>query len=1011
MADLLIRHLQKKGQEHSALNLLVNQWGFDEKLIPKALQTVGNLFTHYSRHDESHSKQILVNIERLLGGNIDLLTATDTWLLLEAAYWHDIGMVVPHRDIEDALSNPAFHEFLSSIQGTPSHELCSFAKSFDPKKFSITNFHAETSPLVWVNSFKQLMSEWFRRKHPERAEHIVQSPFESIGVDSPRTELIPARLFRLLGRVCHMHGRPFSDILSSTGLPFKEAGLAQENCHPRFVACLLRIGDLLDLDDNRFCPVMQRIAGDERPLLTYAHEDKHAGVRHLRVDQERIEISAECKTIEGYLETFKWFDWLKQEVQDQMAHWQDIAPSRDLGLLPMLGSISVSLSGELQVLAEGERPQFSLDKDKAVQLLQGTNLYEDRFSCIRELLQNATDATLLRLWGTEQLQHAQLALSNPYSADSRALLEKYPILVDLKELPGPGEESSDSYWLLTIRDKGTGISRQDLEFMLQIGGSQRNQCRQDLIAQMPEWMKPSGMFGIGFQSVFIVCDEVTLVTKSIFTHEILRVQMHNPTGPKEGLVLLKVCPPDVAMPCGTQLEVRLKISKGLVGVPISFGEGAETITQQYLREMDPVLDKPFPYAATQLADQVGKFSIHCPISINASLTLSGEEKRSILDIYGLSEATKSEWSFIEVEGHQLGLRYRILPFGEGQRHHDQLHTYYRGQPFKSDYVVYLRYVDVDIDILSGKAGIWLNASRDSLVSSARKLLRDVVIRALEKRIAHDLENNLIPQEKKPELSLFLEFMSLQYEGRWDEFARVVDREWLSLPIPNSPENTFGDYFEKIEWTIASERRSFYKHQEGSHVDIVLDLDGDMLMAIILNAWLKDSSNSVEVFGSEFVEPSIARLMKRDRSVFGYRLRKNGVSRYTEPALASHLCKATEGLYFNKRYFLPMEDRWSKLFIRKGTVIQAEGLFDIELPGGLVLLPFLFRPNRRGDTAYVECNAQQLASLVNWIQPYLVTSSTHKEIQTCYEDLIAYIDTQLLPNSIYAKHWEVLRKSI
>ncbi|MDR7119967.1 hypothetical protein J2W69_000882 [Rheinheimera soli] len=39
MAD----HLKDKEKEHSALSLLVNQWGFDEKLIPKALQTIGSI--------------------------------------------------------------------------------------------------------------------------------------------------------------------------------------------------------------------------------------------------------------------------------------------------------------------------------------------------------------------------------------------------------------------------------------------------------------------------------------------------------------------------------------------------------------------------------------------------------------------------------------------------------------------------------------------------------------------------------------------------------------------------------------------------------------------------------------------------------------------------------------------------------------------------------------------------------------------------------------------------------
>ena len=43
MADLLIRHLNEKGQQHSSLAMLVNQWGFDQHLIPKALQNVGAL--------------------------------------------------------------------------------------------------------------------------------------------------------------------------------------------------------------------------------------------------------------------------------------------------------------------------------------------------------------------------------------------------------------------------------------------------------------------------------------------------------------------------------------------------------------------------------------------------------------------------------------------------------------------------------------------------------------------------------------------------------------------------------------------------------------------------------------------------------------------------------------------------------------------------------------------------------------------------------------------------------
>jgi hypothetical protein len=97
--------------------------------------------------------------------------------------------------------------------------------------------------------------------------------------------------------------------------------------------------------------------------------------------------------------------------------------------------------------------------------------------------------------------------------------------------------------------------------MLRIGGSQGNLLRQLKITDMPEWMKPSGAFGIGFQSVFLICDVVKLTTKSIFTNEILEVFMYSPTGDKEGLVVLKLLENDISCPYGTTIEITFYLEK------------------------------------------------------------------------------------------------------------------------------------------------------------------------------------------------------------------------------------------------------------------------------------------------------------------------------------------------------------------------------------------------------------------------------------------------------------------
>lgn len=75
--------------------ILFTQWSYDKKIIPKALNSIANLFPHYSLHDESHSISIINNIIRILGKDtISKLPAIDLWLILSSSYYHDIGMIV-----------------------------------------------------------------------------------------------------------------------------------------------------------------------------------------------------------------------------------------------------------------------------------------------------------------------------------------------------------------------------------------------------------------------------------------------------------------------------------------------------------------------------------------------------------------------------------------------------------------------------------------------------------------------------------------------------------------------------------------------------------------------------------------------------------------------------------------------------------------------------------------------------------------------------------------------------
>ncbi|WP_157640108.1 ATP-binding protein [Burkholderia ubonensis] len=1020
MADLLVKNLKIKTEDHSALRSLYSQWDFDEKLIPKALQMVGSLFPHYSRHDESHSKQILVNIERLLGDNIRLLSATDTWLLLESAYWHDIGMVVPYNDLQEAIGDPDFREYVESICAQPHHELHSFASAFKLKTEPTFIFEYST-PLEAMSKFREFMAEWFRRKHPSRAEQIVRTPMSAVGINSPRTELIPARLFKLLGRICRSHGAPFADLISDSGLPFREAGLAQDDCHPRYVACLLRMGDLLDLDDNRFCPVMQRIAGDDRPNISKAHEDKHAGMRHLRIDRDRIEVIAECETVDGYLEAFRWFDWLKQEVQNQMAHWRDIVPSRELGLLPMLGPVSVRLGGNLQILKDGVRPAFSLDTGKAIELLQGRNLYESKFACVREILQNAVDATLLRIWLVNRKQCDPDAWGAPDHSIQRALFDAAPILVELVESAHERNKiNGKSIWVMKIQDAGTGISRNDLEYMLRIGGSQSNLERQREIDKMPEWMKPSGAFGIGLQSIFMLCNEVSLLTKSLFTNEILDVTMYSPTGPEQGLVVLRKLSDDISTPCGTVITLKFELDTFARSWSLS-GREDGSIASRLATSMDPILDEQFPYEAALLADQVAIFGRRSLIPVRGELVTLSQRFNIHNETFESEGSDQSVWRFVKTKNSEVKLRYAP---SINSHPASSLRTFYRGQEFEVRNI-YFPFVRVEIDLMSGKAGSWLNFSRDKLSSGAHKILEETILASLECVVEDDLrfpdKCALLKESGRSDYSLFLKGMALAYGGKWVEFANKLGDEWLDI-VPAGSEITFRDFFDRSEWTVGT-AESTYEQQLPDCDLLIADSALNLILSVILTEWEKTSGWTVMAIGPErvydhssiFVGPEtmIGRhhRLETERALIRnrYRLKKESQDKYDNCALATALSQALTSAHGNRRYVLSVSDRFERLALKPEIKLFARRLFPmLSINKNCVLLPFLFLGNPKSNGIQVEMRSDQVDALCQWTQSRLKNSIPIDEIHRLYCEIANFIDYEVMKPTIFWNRWKRAR---
>lgn len=84
-------------------------WQMSKIEYSKLLDNIKLSYPYFSQHDSSHSQNIIQNIERLLGNEgISNLGITDSWLLLECAYIHDLGMILDMEKVKRDWSMPEF---------------------------------------------------------------------------------------------------------------------------------------------------------------------------------------------------------------------------------------------------------------------------------------------------------------------------------------------------------------------------------------------------------------------------------------------------------------------------------------------------------------------------------------------------------------------------------------------------------------------------------------------------------------------------------------------------------------------------------------------------------------------------------------------------------------------------------------------------------------------------------------------------------------------------------------
>lgn len=767
----LEQYFEQACEQHPQLQYLKSQWGFDKELISKALQNVGHIFPHYSRHDVSHSKQIIINIERLLGDKIQYLTATDMWLILEAAYSHDIGMVITQKQIED-MNSTAFNDFVQKLALDEKNELSSFAKKWVkdeavlPQKAKAHDF---------FHQYIQLLAEWYRRKHPINSANIVINPREEIGLDSSRNELIPKRLFNILAKICKAHGDSFEQMIKE--LPKAEAGLGTEDCHPLYVACLLRMGDLLDIDDNRFCPVMMAMCSHNLPSLSQAHRDKHLSVQHFRLDSERIEVECACPTPESYEAAFDWFEWLKIEYHNQTQHWDQIVPSKQLGRLPTLMNPKVTIQQPYIIIDEGKKPSFQINKESMLHLIRGTGLYSSRFDSIREILQNAVDSTLHRIWIDHKNRYDFHEMS-PISERYLELVNAYKVDVSFEP-----EDINSDMWVLNVRDNGIGISLNDLRYMLNVGSTKHNDEKQKRLSEMPMWFRPSGAFGIGLQSVFLLADEFYITSYSIIDKRYLRINFHK----YKGITIEELnATSDILYGC--ELNVKIKVERIPKRYSYSLVNDMWKEISNGLKEYD-ITSSNFRLDFVEVNSIIGKileFNVNSPVKVNigkCSVNITNNNKENF---YFNENIILSNVLFGDFDGRAK--------------------TLFRGQEF-SGLLLATPCIKYNVDIYSTTSDRFLSYNREKILPEAKSNICKEVYNVICQYISDKFDSFSESEKQFAALSYFLSSENSNKFTKFIEEIKINESDTLANLM-----NDVTNYQKKVFYIDRDYAQSFQEEQ-------------------------------------------------------------------------------------------------------------------------------------------------------------------------------------------------------
>ena len=412
------------------------------------LLEIPKLFSNYTFHDIDHSIRVINYMFLLIEDQVKDYSDLHIAMIIMSGLAHDTGMFASDDEI-------------AAVKRKISQEY---------------NIYDEEILLEKCRNY-------IRIHHGERVKKVIDN--NRLSGDKPVKSLFSIGKSYNFGdeisKICQSHMEDVEWIRNNITTKLV---LADYVANPQQIAMLLRIADVIDIDDRRAPDYMSTLLN----VKGFSKEEwsKHTPVTNYNKIQKddgvcSIYFSGECKDADIYRKLQKFFYYIESDLKE-IKHY---AKNYDY---PYTFKINDTIINNISTKGfKATKLEFQLDYSKVMTLLMGEKIYGDRKAGLREMIQNSVDAVLAMKERT-----AGVSFST------------YSPLIGI-------EINKDSN-VISLYDNGIGMDRNVLRnYFFKIGNSFYGS--EEFRKLNPSYMS-IGRYGIGFLSCFMLSQHIVLETKS-----------------------------------------------------------------------------------------------------------------------------------------------------------------------------------------------------------------------------------------------------------------------------------------------------------------------------------------------------------------------------------------------------------------------------------------------------------------------------------------------------------------